>query len=58
MFKEGIELPICKLMMRLAIGSNRKLVYIFMHIIGIGLKGTSKDGLNHFLLVVLPRILP
>ena len=46
--------------MILAIGSNKELVYMLMYIIGVGFKKaqTSKDGLNHFLLVVLSRISP
>ena len=36
MFKEGIGLLICWLMMRLAIGSNKGLVCMFMHIIRVG----------------------
>ena len=36
MFKEGIGLLICWLMMRLAIGSNKELVCMLMHIIGVG----------------------
>ena len=60
MFKEGIGLLICWSMMRLAIGSNKELVCMLMHIIGVGFEKvqTSKDDLNHFLLVALPRILP
>ena len=60
MFKEGIGLLICWLMMRLAIGLNKKLVCMLIHIIGVGLEKvqTSKDGLNHFLLVALHRIFP
>ena len=47
-------------MMGLAIGSNKELVCMLMHIIGVGFEKvqTSKDGLDHFLLVALPRILP
>ena len=41
MFKEGIGLLICLLIMRLTIGSNRELVYMLMHIIGVGLKGSN-----------------
>ena len=60
MFKEGIGHLICGSMMSLAIGSNKKLVCMLMHIIGVGFEKvpTSKDGLNHFLLVTLPRIFP
>ena len=36
MFKEGIGLLICWLMMRLAIGSNKELVCMLMHIIEVG----------------------
>ena len=36
MFKDGIGLLICWLMMRLAIGSNKELVCMVMHIIGVG----------------------
>ena len=36
MFKEGIRLFICWLMMRLAIGSNKELVCMLMYIIGVG----------------------
>ena len=36
MFKEGIGLLICWLMMRMAIGLNKELVYMLMHIIGVG----------------------
>ena len=36
MFKEGIGLLICWLMMRMAIGSIKELVYMLMHIIGVG----------------------
>ena len=58
MFKEEIRLLIYWLMMGLAIGSNKELVYMLMHIIRVGFENfqTSKDGLNHFLLVALPRI--
>ena len=41
MFKEGIGLLICWLMMRLAICLNKELVYMLMHIIGVGLKGSN-----------------
>ena len=60
MFKEGIGLLICWLMMRLAIGSNKELVCMLMHIIGVGFEKvqTSKDGINHFVLMTLPRISP
>ena len=60
MFKEGIGLLICWLMMRLAIGSNKELVCMLMHIIEVGFEKvqTSKDCLNHFLLVAKPRISP
>ena len=44
MFKEAIGLLNCWLMMRLAIGSNRKLVYMLMHIIGVGLKDSNFQG--------------
>ena len=44
MFKEGIMLLIFLLMKRLAIGSNRELVYMFMDIIGVGLKGSNFQG--------------
>ena len=36
MFKEGIGLLICLLMMRLAIGSNKELVFMLIHIIRVG----------------------
>ena len=36
MFKEGIELLIYWLMMRLAIDLNKELVYMLMHIIRVG----------------------
>ena len=36
MFKEGIRLLICWLMMRLAIGSNKELLCMLMHIIRVG----------------------
>ena len=60
MFQKGIGLLICWLMMGLTIGSNKKLGCILMDIIGVGFEKvqTSKDGLNHFLLVALPRISP
>ena len=60
MFKEGIGLLICWLMMRMATGTNKELVCMFMHVIGVGFgrPQTSKDGLYHFLLVVLPSISP
>ena len=41
MCKEGIGLLICWLMMRLAIGSNKELVYMLMHIKGQALKGAN-----------------
>ena len=57
MFKEGIGLLICWLMMRLAIGSNKKLLCMLIHIIGVLCKAqTFKDGLQRFLLVLLLRI--
>ena len=39
MSKEGNWLLICWLMMRLAIGSNKELVYMSMHIIRAGFEG-------------------
>ena len=36
MFKEGIGLLNCSLMMRLAIGSNKEVVCMLMHIIRVG----------------------
>ena len=36
MFKEGIGLLICWLMMRMAIGSKKELVYMLMQIRGVG----------------------
>ena len=41
MFKDGSGFLNCWLMMRLALGSNKKLVYMLMHIIGVGLKGSN-----------------
>ena len=38
MFKEGIGLLICWLMMKLAIGSNKELVYMLMRLIGAGVE--------------------
>ena len=38
MFKEGFGLSICWLMIRLAIGSNKELMCMLMHIIRVGFK--------------------
>ena len=56
MFKEGFGLFISWLMIRLAIGSNKELMCMLMHIIRVGFK--RLNGLYHFPLVVLPKILP
>ena len=44
MFREENWLLICWLMMRLAIGSNKELVYMPMHIKGQDLKGSNFQG--------------
>ena len=38
MCKEGIGFLIFCLVMRLVVGSNKELVYMLMHIIGVGLE--------------------
>ena len=60
MFKGGSRLFISLLMMKLAIGSNKELMCMLMHIIRVGFKRaqSSKNGLYHFPLVVLLRISP
>ena len=50
-------------MMKLALSSNKVLRYMHMHTyayqsVGFERLKLSKDGLNHFPLVVMPRILP
>ena len=50
-------------MMKLTLGSNRVLKYIHMYsyaYLSVGLERLKlfKDGLNHFLLVVMPKISP
>ena len=47
------------LMMKWALGSNKVLrcKYAY-HKVGFERRKLSKDGLNHFLLVVMPRISP
>ena len=50
-------------MIKLALGSKRVLRYMHIHTyaylrVGFERLKLFKDGLNHFLLVVIPRILP
>ena len=46
-------------MMKLVVDSNKEQMYMHMQIIRVGFERlTSKNGLYHFLLVVLPRISP
>ena len=50
-------------MMKLELGSNKVLRYIHIYTyayprVGFKRLKLSKDGLNHFLLVVMPRISP
>ena len=50
-------------MMKLALGSNKVLKYMHMYSyayprVGFERLKLFKDDLNHFLLVVIPRILP
>ena len=44
MFREENWLLICRLMMRLIIGSNKELVYMLMHIKGQALKDSNFQG--------------
>ena len=48
------------LMMKLTLDSNNVLGYmhISIHEVSYEMLKLSKDGLNHFLLVVMPRISP
>ena len=57
---EGFQASSCCLNEEIRLfGSKWELECMHLHIMRVGLKGSnSKDGLYHFLLVVLPRISP